>query len=229
MKLSKQTLDILASFSKIGESILIPAGNQIRISQAKEITFIGIYDTEETFEHDFAIYNLRQFLSCMRLFYNSKEKIYDAELEFQESHSLKITGQDGREIQYALTSLNCVQSADYSKPFTWNTQDVKFLVSWSQIKDLLSGTSILDASHVAIVGDGENVYLRSHTEKASNQNIYSLNLGSCDRKFRIIFETRNFDFFESDYEISVIIDKGVIEAKSMTIPLRYISVGLALK
>ena len=66
MKLSNNTLAILSNFSNINSNIYVRVGNILRtVSIAGDISASAT--VEETFEHEFAIYELPQFLKGLKL------------------------------------------------------------------------------------------------------------------------------------------------------------------
>ena len=67
MKISKRTLGILKNFATINQSIVISEGNTIEtISNVKDIYAKATVD--ETFDKEFAIYDLNEFLGTVSLF-----------------------------------------------------------------------------------------------------------------------------------------------------------------
>ena len=67
MKLSKKTLAILKNFATINQSIVVKPGNKLEtISNVKDV--FAKVEVEETFENNFAIYDLNEFLGVVSLF-----------------------------------------------------------------------------------------------------------------------------------------------------------------
>ena len=90
MKLSNDTRDVLKNYSTINANLLVNSGNKLAtMSQMKNI--VSIATLPDTFENDFAIYDLNEFLSAMSLF-------DDPELNFGES-SVQIS-QGGQSLKY---------------------------------------------------------------------------------------------------------------------------------
>ena len=77
MKLSENTVNVLKNFSNINQNILVKEGDTLHtMSTMKNI--IGRAKIEESFDRQFGIYDLNEFLGVMSL---SK----DADLVFDES------------------------------------------------------------------------------------------------------------------------------------------------
>ena len=81
MKLSNETKEVLKNYSSINANLLVGAGDTIStMSQMKNI--VSTSKLPDTFETDFAIYDLNEFLSALSLF-------KDPDLNFGEK-SVKI-------------------------------------------------------------------------------------------------------------------------------------------
>ena len=67
MKISKQTFEVLKNFSEINANLLINPGNKLQtISIMKNV--LAEATVEETFEKEFAIYDLNSLLSVLSLY-----------------------------------------------------------------------------------------------------------------------------------------------------------------
>lgn len=67
MNLSKNTIEILDNFTSINPSILVKKGNKLRTIAIEKNVFANA-EIEETFDQDFAIYDLNSFLGALSLF-----------------------------------------------------------------------------------------------------------------------------------------------------------------
>ena len=66
MELSESTLQVLRNFSGINQNILIKTGSNIKtISEARNV--VATADVTESFEKDFGIYDLNEFLNVLSL------------------------------------------------------------------------------------------------------------------------------------------------------------------
>ena len=69
MQLSDSTLDILRNFSSINQNILIKGGGPIKtISEARNV--VAKAEIPETFDKDFGIYDLNEFIGVTGLVNN---------------------------------------------------------------------------------------------------------------------------------------------------------------
>ena len=66
MQISKNTFEVLKNFSEINENLLIKPGNELKtISVMKNV--LAKATIEETFDKEFAIYDLNSFLNVLSL------------------------------------------------------------------------------------------------------------------------------------------------------------------
>ena len=66
MKMSEQTLQVLQNFSTINQSLLFKEGDVLRTVSPQK-TVLAEVTVPDTFETQFGIYDLGQFLSAMTL------------------------------------------------------------------------------------------------------------------------------------------------------------------
>ena len=87
MKISEATIEVLRNFASIQPNLVVSAGSNLKsISEARNIMVSA--DISETFDKDFGIYDLNEFLSAFNL-------IDGAELEFTDNAVL-IKGADDK-------------------------------------------------------------------------------------------------------------------------------------
>ena len=67
MKLSKETLSVLKNFATINGNILIKSGDRLSTISAQKNVMASV-SVKETFDRDFGIYDLNEFLGVYSLF-----------------------------------------------------------------------------------------------------------------------------------------------------------------
>ena len=67
MKLSNETVTVLKNFSTINQNLVIKPGNKISTMSAMK-NIVAKATVEETFDREFAIYDLNSFLGELSLF-----------------------------------------------------------------------------------------------------------------------------------------------------------------
>lgn len=67
MKLSDSTISVLSNFSMISGNVFIPKGSNVVSVWTEAKNIIGSARLDETFDEDFGVYNLSQFLKALNL------------------------------------------------------------------------------------------------------------------------------------------------------------------
>ena len=83
MKLSNETRDVLKNFASINSNLLVKPGKQIATMSAMR-NIVALATIEETFETEFAIYDLNEFLAALSLF---KKPVLDFKSRKSKMHS----------------------------------------------------------------------------------------------------------------------------------------------
>ena len=114
MKLSRETLSILKNFATINDNLTIKPGNKlVTISAGKNI--VADISVTETFETEFGIYDLSEFLGVLSLFENP-------ELVFSPKF---VTIKEGKNaIKYFAADTSILTIVPNIKPFP--TPDIEF-------------------------------------------------------------------------------------------------------
>lgn len=196
MKLSNRTLTILKNFSGINSSINVEKGNVIStVSRGKNI--LASATIQDSFDKDFAIYELSRFISALSLF-------NEPNLEFGEK-SVKIFDNKKQEINYIYCDPDFI---------LWPTKEqiekvkdiegiVEFNLSSEMIQSLLKVSSVLKLNNICIVGDGENIKIKSTQINNNTSDDFSIEIGETDKKFNIVFDTENFKMLPQSYKVKI--------------------------
>ena len=97
MKLSNETREVLKNFASINSNLLVKAGNKIATMSAMR-NIVALATIEETFEREFAIYDLNEFLAALSLF---KKPV----LDFKEKYMMIAEEGSKKSIKYYYTCL----------------------------------------------------------------------------------------------------------------------------
>ena len=192
MKINNKTLNILKNFATINPSIIVKPGNILKtISSSK--TILARAEVPDTFEYPFAIYNLSQFIGCISMF-------TDPDLDFDES---SVTISDGKnKIVYHYADSSIIL-APPEKDITIPSVDAEFKISATDIPSVAKALSILELTEIAIVGDGDNIFIQAIDSKNPSSNQYSVKVGATDKVFRAIFKPDNLKMVPDDYIVTL--------------------------
>lgn len=192
MQLSKNTISILRNFSSINQGIQFVEGNEIRVG-AVDKSVMGIAKVEETFPIDFAIYNLKQFLTVLSMFDNPDLKFYDEYVSIEE----------GREsIKYYYTSSDNIVGAPYDIEFIGSDERVQ--ITSTQLDRLTKASNAMALNHFSVVHEDNQLELivEDGEQDSNHEFTISLDFDSDLGDFEAQMMMKNINFVSYDYDIS---------------------------
>tara|TARA_Y100000361_G_C11142292_1_gene335830 strand:- start:1020 stop:1685 length:666 start_codon:yes stop_codon:yes gene_type:complete len=194
MKLSSDTINLLKNFSDINPNILVKEGNKLStISTMKNI--LAEADISESFDQEFAIYDLPEFLRSIDLFAKPK-------LEFNGGSNVMIADENSRQkIKYFFADKSVITAP--SKSITMPESFVSFTLKKEMFEKLMKGVTTLNLPDVSVVGDGKNITLRASDRKNNTSNTYSVDVGESDKKFEAHYKAENFKLVTDDYDVAI--------------------------
>ena len=210
MKLSNDTREVLKNYSTINANLLVTSGNQIAtMSQMKNI--VSKATLPDTFENEFAIYDLNEFLSAMSLF-------EDPELDFGDS-SVKIS-QGGQSLNYFYSDPTVVTTP--KSDITMPDPDAVFTLKQSVFNQVLKASSVLGVPDMVLdVNETGQMNLRVSDRKNDTSNSFSVEVGeggTPNQKF--FFKVENLKLLSGDYEVKVS-SKGISNFKNVNKDVEY--------
>lgn len=194
MKLSSDTINLLKNFADINPNILVKEGNKLStISTMKNI--LAEADISESFDQEFAIYDLPEFLRSIDLFVKPK-------LEFNGGSNVMIADENSRQkIKYFFADKSVITAP--SKSITMPESFVSFTLKKEMFEKLMKGVTTLNLPDVSVVGDGKNITLRASDRKNNTSNTYSVDVGESDKKFEAHYKAENFKLVTDDYDVAI--------------------------
>ena len=183
MNLSSETFNVLKNFSNISPSLVVKTGNTLRtISPMKNI--YAKYNGGETFDRDFALYDLNEFLSGVSLF-------KDPDFLFDESH-VKI--KSGR---------SSVITAPPEKDIALPSEDVTFQLSDVDLNSLLKASSVYQLADLSLISqDGEMLFVARDKQNDSS-NTFAVSVGTTTANFCFNFKVENLKILPGVYDVTV--------------------------
>lgn len=191
MKLSKDTVNLFKNFSGINSNILLKAGSEISTISAQKNVMSDTTVTE-TFPSDFGIYDLNEFLGAMSLF-------DDPELEF--SAKFVTIKEGGNSIKYFAADPSVLTIP--SKKITFPDAEIEFTLTATMLNMIHRTASVLRATDLSIVGDGERITVQVGDKKNATGNSYSSHVGSTDKTFQANLKVENLKMLPGDYLVSI--------------------------
>ena len=136
---------------------------------------------EETFDKEFAIYDLNSFLSVLSL--------YEApEISFSEDYLTVSQGKSSSKFWYADPSLVVSPTKDINMP----SADVKVRISQAVYSDLLKASNIMQLSDIGLISDGDTINLVATDKKNQTSNQFNVEVAEgTGTKFSLYFKRDN--------------------------------------
>ena len=192
MKLSDKTIQILKNFATINPSILVRPGNILKtITPMKSI--MAQATIAETFEQEFAIYELPRFLGTISLF-------SDPEFTFHEKY---VTISSGKQrVNYTYADSNMVV-APPSKSINFPDTEVEFTITHDQLSTISKAGAVLQMPEIAIIGEDNMISIRAIDSKNPSADVFSLDICECDKDFSVVLRPENLKLIPGDYTVSL--------------------------
>lgn len=192
MKISKQTFEVLKNFSEINENLLIKPGNTLQtISVMKNV--LAEATVEETFDKEFAIYDLNSLLSVLSLYESPDITLGDSYLTVSQ-------GKSSSKFWYADASL----VVSPTKTITMPSSEVRVRITQSNYTDLLKASNIMQLNDIGLVSDGDTVNLIATDKKNQTSNQFNVEVAEGNgTKFNFYFKRDNLRMIPGEYDLTV--------------------------
>ena len=213
MELSENTLQILRNFSGINQNLLIKPGSNIKtISEARNV--VATADVTESFEKDFGIYDLNEFIGVMCLVDTPTLKFEDDFVTVSDS-----TGRSKVKYFYAAEETLTSPAKDVNMP----DGDVKFTLDNDTLNKLKKAASTLGHNEVSIKANDGILSLSIVENQNATSNAFSIDIDGefkQDAVFNFIISISNLKILPGDYEVEIS-SKLITQFKHKEMPLKY--------
>lgn len=211
MKLSNDTREVLKNYSTINANLLVTAGNRIAtMSQMKNI--VSTATVPDTFDSDFAIYDLNEFLSALSLF-------NDPELTFNENSVRIAQGSQDLNYFYSDPSVVTTPKTEISMP----SVDAEFTLTKDTFNQVMKAAAVLGAPDMVLdIGTDSIMDLRVSDRKNDTSNSFSIEVGaeSPAKGKKFYFKVENLKLLSGDYDVQVS-EKGISRFKNINRDVEY--------
>ena len=210
MKLSEATTNVLKNFSDINQNILVKQGNKLNtMSTMKNI--IGEAKIEESFERDFGIYDLNEFLGVMSL---GK----DPDLLFEDDSFVKVkSGNSTTKYFFSDPSILVTTPESFTPPET----DCTFRISQDELTAVHKACAVLQLPDVVIRNDNGTAVIVATDLKNTTSHEHRIELNSIDFPANFHFKIDNLKMIGGGYDMSVASDKNVSRWTHQTKEIEY--------
>ncbi len=192
MKFEQKTIDILKSFTGVNPAMMFMPGNELRVMTPTK-TVIAKATITESFEKQFAIENVPQFLNVLSLF-----ESYD--VEFQDN--VIVVKGEGRIVKYNYTALALVKEVKNVK--IPGEPVVEFKLTQDVLNKSLKALGILGLDHLVVVGSQGKLLIRGEADKeGAKGNHHDIEVGETEQTFNAVFKAEYLRLYPGDYNVEI--------------------------
>jgi hypothetical protein len=206
MILSDKTTKILQNFATINSGMLFRTGNVIRTISPQK-TIMAKATVDETFDHDFAIFNLNRFLGVLSLFQNPEIVVGDKSTTIMA---------DKQKLVYVHADPTTFMTPP-EKDVTFPISEVTFKLKSSDLDKVKKAGNVMQLPEIAVTGDGSTMTIRAVDMKNPTADGFSIDVGTTDLNFNAVFKAEQLVMLPNDYDVSIS-SKGIskFEAANLT-------------
>ena len=212
MKLSNDTREVLKNFSTINQNLLVKNGTAIGTMSAMK-NIVARATVPDTFNNEFAIYDLNEFLSAMSLFKDPTLSFDEKSVEFNEEGG-------GSKLTYMFSDPSIVTApkTEISMP----SVDVEFTFTQDTFNQILKASAVLGVPDVVLTGTaGGSIELTVTDRKNDTSNDFSITVGeNAPSNFTYYFKVENLKLLSGDYKVQVS-EKGISRFENVSKPIEY--------
>jgi hypothetical protein len=212
MKLNQNTQDILKNFSLINTNILIKEGTELSTISTMRNIFAKATITE-SFEKEFGVYDLNQFLAVVSSTNKPELKLEDKFMTISAEGSKS-------KVKYFYSDPSVIVAP--TKEVNMPEADVTFNLTESNLKELLKMAAILATPDLALVGEkGGDVVLKVCDKKNDTSNNFDIVVGeNATADYTFYFKVENMKMISGDYDVSVS-SKSISHFQNTKLPIQY--------
>ena len=212
MKLNQNTVDTLKNFSEINTNILIKEGNELSTISTMRNIFAKATITE-SFEKEFGVYDLNQFLAVVSSTNKPELKLEDKFMTISAEGSKS-------KVKYFYSDPSVIVAP--TKEVNMPEADVTFNLTESNLKELLKMAAILATPDLALVGEkGGDVVLKVCDKKNDTSNNFDIVVGeNATADYTFYFKVENMKMISGDYDVSVS-SKSISHFQNTKLPIQY--------
>jgi hypothetical protein len=212
MKLSNDTLAVLKNFSAINQNLMVKSGDTIAtMSSMKNI--ISKATLGDTFENEFAIYDLNEFLSALSLFKSPNLTFSDMSVKLEEEGG-------GASLKYFFSDPSIVTApkTEISMP----DSDVEFTFTQDAFNQIVKASAVLGVPDLVLKTSASgDVDLLVTDRKNDTSNDFSIKVGEgASKDATYYFKVENLKMMPGDYRVQVS-SKGISHFQNLNKSIEY--------
>jgi hypothetical protein len=212
MNLSNDTKEVFKNFSTINQNLMVKSGNVINTMSAMK-NIVAKATIPDTFDNEFAIYDLNEFLSALSLFKNPTLSFSDKAVKLNEEGG-------GSSVNYFFSDPSVVTSP--KTEITMPSVDVEFTFTQNSFNQILKASAVLGVPDVVLTGTaGGDINLTVTDRKNDTSNDFAIKVGeNAASDFTYFFKVENLKLLSGDYKVEVS-QKGISHFTNVNKPVEY--------
>lgn len=212
MNLSNDTKEVFKNFSTINQNLMVKSGNVINTMSAMK-NIVAKATIPDTFDNEFAIYDLNEFLSALSLFKNPTLSFSDKAVKLNEEGG-------GSSVNYFFSDPSVVTSP--KTEITMPSVDVEFTFTQNTFNQILKASAVLGVPDVVLTGTaGGDINLTVTDRKNDTSNDFAIKVGeNASSDFTYFFKVENLKLLSGNYKVEVS-TKGISHFVNMDKPVEY--------
>jgi hypothetical protein len=212
MNLSNDTRDVLKNFSTINQNLLVKNGNTINTMSAMK-NIVAKATIPDTFNNEFAIYDLNEFLSALSLFKKPSLEFKDMSVKLNEEGG-------GSSVNYFFSDPSIVTAP--KTEITMPSVDVEFTFTKDTFDQIQKASAVLGVPDVVLTGTaGGDINLTVTDRKNDTSNDFAIKVGdNAPSDFTYFFKVENLKLLAGDYKVEVS-SKGISHFTNVNKSIEY--------
>ena len=208
MKISNDTLSVLKNFAAVNTNILVRQGNTLStISTGKNI--FARATVSETFDREFAIYDLNSLLGLLTLMEDTEVSFGDESITVSKDRNLFEYYYADPEIITAAPDKQ-IEVDDF---FSFN-------LSADDLSMVMKAAGITAAPMVSVISDGTTATLTVGDPATPKSNSFKQVIGPCDKTFAAHLQVENLKVLPGDYR-AIVSEKKFIHLVNANSNVKY--------
>ena len=199
MKFDNRTMQVLKNFSFINPSRLFTQGNVLK-TQSPTSAVLAIATLDQSFDSQFAIYDLSRLLGVMTMF-------KEPDLQIEDKYMLIKDGST-KSVKYTFTDPSSIIAPKPNVQVRMPDTLASLKVTSDQLSDVLRAASLLKFTDIAFIGRDGKISMSAIDASGKIRDTYDIGIGETDKIFQINIKVENLKLLPGDYE--VLITKGIL-------------------
>jgi len=193
MQLSEKTIEVLKNFATINQSILFKEGSTIDTMSVQK-NVLSQYQISETFDKEFGIYDLNEFLSTISLFDKP-------DLDFGDNSVTITDGKSTTSYWYADKTIIVYPEKEITMPEC----EINFKLTTNVFNKLLRATGTLGLNDLCIKNVGNKIVAEVVDKRNDTSNTFAIEVGDYDgdTNFKFYFLTERLKMLSNDYDVEI--------------------------